>query len=391
MVTSEFVFIHLPKTGGGFLSAAINRSMEARFCGPHLAYRHVPRKPSIHRDRLPAQSLGLVCVTLGLPSAKARIRRDVRQNFWREPFATSETSIRVCSLRSWARRRFVRDGSMSDSSSICEWTSSRSSTAIDRGSRAAELVLTAAPINTSERGDTTPTTTTSHARSSRVTHGPTLRVLTGRVAHHTGAASRSSRRRSRCSATVVERSRTSAREPGRSIERTTRSSSPSRTRGHAEAHAPDRLVRRAAVRARDAGQADRRVGAEALERAVGERLRDLLRDGAVALDQLGRHAEQLRLGLVRVGDHAAREVRRGAGAVGEARRPAARRCTTPPPRAGGPRAAPPPARRSSCRRSRTPSRRGVATIRSTSALGRGSLGLVRADHDLELRRGAGRS
>ena len=35
------------------------------------------------------------------------------------------------------------------------------------------------------------------------------------------------------------------------------------------------------------------VGGEPLDRAVGHRLRDLLGDRAVALDQLRRHAEQL--------------------------------------------------------------------------------------------------
>ena len=103
---------------------------------------------------------------------------------------------------------------------------------------------------------------------------------------YSGADSRRSSRRSRCRATAVERSRMSPREPGRSSERVTRSLSPSNTAVTQKRHAADRLVRRAAVRPRDAGQADRRVGAEALERAVGKRLGDLVRDRAVLLDQL---------------------------------------------------------------------------------------------------------
>ena len=66
----------------------------------------------------------------------------------------------------------------------------------------------------------------------------------------TGADSRRSSRRSRCSATAVERSRMSAREPGQ-VERARDPLAVAvEHRGHAEAHAPDRLVRRAAVRAR---------------------------------------------------------------------------------------------------------------------------------------------
>src|SRR4051812_6010725 len=55
--------------------------------------------------------------------------------------------------------------------------------------------------------------------------------------------------------------------------------------GHAEAHAPDRLVLRRAVRAGDPGEADPEVRVEAVDRARRERLGDLFRHGAVALDQ----------------------------------------------------------------------------------------------------------
>ena len=130
-------------------------------------------------------------------------------------------------------------------------------------------------------------------------------------------------------------------------------------RGDAEAHAADRLVRRAAPGSRDAGQADRRVGVEALERAVGERLRDLVRDRAVLLDQLA-PARPAARSWPRSSTRPRRRrstPRRRGGRSGA--RPAGRRCTTPPPPAGGPAAAPRPARRSSCRPSRRPSRRGA--------------------------------
>ena len=80
----------------------------------------------------------------------------------------------------------------------------------------------------------------------------------------------------------------------------------------AEADRADRLLLGPAARARDAGDPDADVRAEALQRAVGERRRDLQRDRAVRVDQLRGHARERRLGLVGVDDHAAEHVRRRA-------------------------------------------------------------------------------
>jgi len=42
LATDEFVFVHLPKTGGAFLRWAIQETMDARDCGQHPSYRQVP-------------------------------------------------------------------------------------------------------------------------------------------------------------------------------------------------------------------------------------------------------------------------------------------------------------------------------------------------------------
>src|SRR5207248_10975509 len=55
----------------------------------------------------------------------------------------------------------------------------------------------------------------------------------------------------------------------------------------------------------------------ALERAERHLARGLLADRAVPFDGFGAHAEHLLLGLVRIGDEAALEPRRGAGNRGE--------------------------------------------------------------------------
>ena len=120
-----------------------------------------------------------------------------------------------------------------------------------------------------------------------------------------------------CIATLTERSRTSSRLPGSCGSRA--STSPSAV-AHADADVADRLRPRSRRRAGDAGDADAESGSEALDRARGHRLGDLRRDGAVSVDQLRRHAEQLDLRLVRVGDDAAGDVGGGAGEVGQPRR-----------------------------------------------------------------------
>ena len=68
-------------------------------------------------------------------------------------------------------------------------------------------------------------------------------------------------------AIVTDRSRTADREPG---SRSARSVAPVRA-GDAQVHRADRLLRRPAVRAGDAGDADADVGAEPRPGALGER------------------------------------------------------------------------------------------------------------------------
>jgi hypothetical protein len=57
LVTNEFVFVHLPKTGGAFLRWAIQETLDARDCGQHPAYRQVPPEyshlPAICFERNP--------------------------------------------------------------------------------------------------------------------------------------------------------------------------------------------------------------------------------------------------------------------------------------------------------------------------------------------------
>ena len=134
---------------------------------------------------------------------------------------------------------------------------------------------------------------------------------------------------------------------------------PVEPRHHAEADPPDRLVRRASARARRC-----RSGRSPCPRRTAPGRRRPApppppRHRPVALDQLGRHAQQLRLGLVRIRDHAAREVLGGPGAVRQPGRQQPAGARLPRSRAAGPRAAAPPAPRSSCRRWRTPRRRGA--------------------------------
>ena len=127
--------------------------------------------------------------------------------------------------------------------------------------------------------------------------------------------------------------------------------------GDAEAHGPDRLLLACPPPGPgDAGDADADVGAEARAaprrpappppRARPRRARSISSGSTPASADLG---------LVRVGDHAAQHVRRGARRGRSAAPPAGRRCTTRPRdgRAGGRAAAPRPARRSSSRRRRT--------------------------------------
>ena len=120
-----------------------------------------------------------------------------------------------------------------------------------------------------------------------------------------------------CIATVVERSRTSVRPPGR-LQRA-RQRAPAAL-AHAEAHQPHRLVLAAAAGAGDAGDADPDVGFEGgstapAASACGHRHRHR----AVLGDQFRRHPGQRALGRVGVGHQPPGHVRRRARAFGQPR------------------------------------------------------------------------
>src|SRR5262245_21426715 len=74
-----------------------------------------------------------------------------------------------------------------------------------------------------------------------------------------------------------------------------------------EANHANRLFARAATRPRDAGDRDAHRAPGAHQRALRHLARGFLAHGAVPLERLGAHAEQLALGVVRVGDTAALE------------------------------------------------------------------------------------
>ena len=123
-------------------------------------------------------------------------------------------------------------------------------------------------------------------------------------------------------ARVVERSRISARSPGSTRSRA--SVAPSELLD-ADAHVAHGLLLGPAARAGDPRDPDPELGIEAREGPVGHRLGNLRRYRALGLDQLGRDAQQVHLGLVRVSDHATRDVLRRAGDLGQARGEQARR------------------------------------------------------------------
>ena len=196
-------------------------------------------------------------------------------------------------------------------------------------------------------------------------------------ARHAASAAPPARssRRSRCIATVVVRSRTSARPPGRSNLRVDRAPGRSATQTQT---LPDRLLRRPAAGAGDAGDPDADVGAEArAARRRPARRRPPARPLRRA-DQLRGHARERGLRLVGVDDDAAQHVRRGARRGRSAGPPAARPCTTRPGddrQPAGRAAARRPARRPSTRRRRTAVAVALGTTsleRIVGACGRGS-------------------
>ena len=90
------------------------------------------------------------------------------------------------------------------------------------------------------------------------------------------------------------------------------------TRGDRQVDEADRLARRGAARARDAGHCDREIDICAGERALGHGAGDLLADRADPLEQRRRYTQHLRFGAVVVGDVAALDDVGGAGDLGQA-------------------------------------------------------------------------
>ena len=84
----------------------------------------------------------------------------------------------------------------------------------------------------------------------------------------------------------------------------------------AEPHRADRLVGRAAARARHAGDGHRHLRRRARHRAFGHGARHRLADRALAVDECRVDAQQLGLGRIRIGDEAALEPVAGARQVG---------------------------------------------------------------------------
>ena len=118
-----------------------------------------------------------------------------------------------------------------------------------------------------------------------------------------------------CIAIVTDRVRTSEREPGICTFRAiVRSAS-----DDAQVHEADRLVGRAAARARDAGDPDADVRAEPHAHSTGHRLGNLGAHRAEPLDHLGRDTKLALLDLVGVRDDTAEDVGRRAGKLGEPR------------------------------------------------------------------------
>ena len=124
----------------------------------------------------------------------------------------------------------------------------------------------------------------------------------------------SSSRRSRCSATVVVRSRTSARVPGRS---SCRAIARAGAVGDRHVHPPDRLLRRPAARAGDARHAHADVGPKRASAPSASASATSAETAPNALDQRRIDARQRRLRLVRVDDDAAQHVGRGARPLGQ--------------------------------------------------------------------------
>ena len=134
----------------------------------------------------------------------------------------------------------------------------------------------------------------------------------------TNSRSHTQSRSRRCIATVVVRSRTIARPPGSCTVRSIRSPPAC---GQAQADRPDRLLLRPAARPGDPGDADPDVGAEARDRAVGQRRRHLGRDRAVrARSARDRTPASATLASFEYAVIPPERVRRGAAAVGQPRR-----------------------------------------------------------------------
>ena len=142
----------------------------------------------------------------------------------------------------------------------------------------------------------------------------------------------------------------------------------------------DRLLRRAAARSGDPGDADADVRARARADAVGHRPRDRLADRAVLANQRRGHAGQLGLRAVAVADDAAVDVVGAAGHVGQPRRQQSAgarlgdRDRQPPARAAGRRR---PLRARGRRRCRPTGRAPSCSSRTAASSAASAVGLAR--------------
>ena len=153
LVTDQFVFVHVPKTGGGFLRAGIHKSMEACDCGAHLPYRQVPPESS---------NLPTICFRRNpwdwYVSLWAYHKREGADETFEELLRRAFAHKHDLYTRVFAHvvgQAAVRDGRVH----LGRFEHLRSDfvTFLDRNDikvpELREFVLTAAPVNTSERAD----------------------------------------------------------------------------------------------------------------------------------------------------------------------------------------------------------------------------------------------
>jgi len=153
LVTDHFVFVHMPKTGGGFLRAAIVQSMDAEHCGSHISYREVPAEysalPAICFMRNPWDWYVSLWAFQRREGSDETFSDLLSRAFARTPDLYSLLFRRIGGIEGW------RDGRVE----VGRFEHLREDFVafLDRHDielpRLREFVLTAEPINTSERDD----------------------------------------------------------------------------------------------------------------------------------------------------------------------------------------------------------------------------------------------